>query len=132
MLTSGNNLNLNPGVSGSMTITVNSPANNLVAGTPYVFTIAQVSGGGVIELNGAPISQGTVLPPSEFQIVSNFSAASNFTTTLQTDSATGQSLQLVYTPTSAVPEPSQILLLGVLGLGGVGGWMRRRLRRKPA
>ncbi len=131
LLTPSSVLNLAPS-SGTMTVQVYSPSNNLVGGNTYVYTIAQVSGAGnLIEVNGTPVTTGspTVLSSSNFQIVSNFAAASNFTPSLQVDS-TGQNLQLVYAP-AAVPEPSQILLLSVLGLGGIGSWMRRRFR-KPA
>ncbi len=132
LLSPGRTLNLNPGAAGTMTVVANSFSNDLSAGTPYTYTIAQVSGAGnFIEVNGTPVTTGsaTVLSSTNFLITSNFAAAASFTASLQVDS-TGQNLQLVYTP-AAVPEPSQILLLGVLGIGGLSGWVRRRFRRKP-
>ena len=102
----GAKVNLDLSVSGSFT-----------PGT-YTYTIAQVGATGLIQTNGGTFD------PTQIQIVQTFDAASAFSV-----AQVGQTLQLSYTPTAAVPEPSQILMLGVLGVSGLAGWVRRRRQR---
>ncbi len=98
------------------------PQNNHVSLSPVALT----SGSDLAAFTGP----GTIALPLIASAVSSFSSTSgNGTGSSTTMAGATVTVQYVYSPTNAVPEPSSMILLG---LGGGGLMWGRRLRRRLA
>ena len=116
VVTSGGMLNFGATGSNMITISLQNSGGTFNFGNTYVYTIAQADSASLI----------TGFDTSNLNIVANgfIGSASNFQV-----QQVGNQLQLTFTPTAA-PEPSQLLLFGVMAGGAGFGWLRRRRASK--